>query len=123
MIFLVGKGNTKDISCYKKLISKNSLDDNFVFVGPVSNDMVRYYFKIAHFSILPSYNEGLPLVVLESILAKTFVIATNVGGLPEIITDDSLGKLIAPKSGLELSKSMIELLSAPKKLIGRNGEV
>ena len=46
---------------------------------------------------LPSYNEGVPNVVLESMAAGTPVLATNVGGIPEVVDESICGKLIPPK--------------------------
>ncbi|HOV15598.1 MAG TPA: glycosyltransferase family 4 protein, partial [Spirochaetota bacterium] len=109
-IYLVGKGNQKEINIYKNFISENNLNNNIEFVGLVKNELVKYYFKIAEFSILPSYSEGLPLVILESLATGVPAIATNVGGIPEIIKDNSLGKLINPKSTVELSNAILEFL-------------
>ncbi|HPO48756.1 MAG TPA: glycosyltransferase [Spirochaetota bacterium] len=113
-IYLVGKGSEKEVESYKKIVDEKNLNGFIEFVGEVKNEYVKYYFKIADFSILPSYNEGLPLVVVESLASGTPVVASNVGGIPEIINDESLGRLIEPKSVKSLSDATIDFLTKEK---------
>ena len=56
--------------------------------------------------ILPSIKEGLPYTILEAGLAQIPIIATKVGGLPEIITNEKTGLLITPANPLSLAQAM-----------------
>lgn len=59
---------------------------------------------------LPSYREGCPNVVIEALAAGRPVVATNVGGIPELMSDAD-GRLIAPKSVSALTRALDEVLA------------
>ena len=63
--------------------------------------------------ILPSVKEGLPYVLLEAGLAYRPVIATAVGGIPEIIEDTQTGLLVPPKNITALAGAIFWMLSNP----------
>ena len=72
------------------------LQDKITFVGEVPD--VRPYLEKMDIFVLPSVSEGLSLAVIEAALAGRFVIATSVGGVPEIIKDKETGLLFRPKN-------------------------
>lgn len=72
-------------------------------------DHLRFLSAIDVFA-LPSYQEGMPLAVLEAMAAGVPILVSNVGGLPEIITDGREGFLIAP-GDIEALVSRIALLA------------
>lgn len=61
--------------------------------------------------VLPSYNEGLPISILEAMACNLPVVSTSVGGIPEAIRDGEEGFLVAPGAIGDLSDRIIELLS------------
>lgn len=63
--------------------------------------------------VLPSYQEGLPLVVLESMACGRPTIATNVGGIPEIITDKRIGLLVEAGQPESIARAVISLARDP----------
>ncbi len=77
----------------KMLVSQKSLTTQVFFAGFVEN--ASMYLKAFELSILPSRSEAMPLAVLESGLAGTLVIASEVGGIPEILTNGETGYLFA----------------------------
>ncbi len=72
------------------------IDDKIRITGFVTD--IRPYFDEFDVFVLPSISEGLSLSILEAALAGKFVIATNVGGIPEIINNDETGLLFRPKN-------------------------
>jgi len=60
--------------------------------------------------VLPSVNEGFGMVLLEAMAMRCPIVATNVGGIPEVVLDDETGILVPPKDPLQLSRAMIKLL-------------
>lgn len=64
--------------------------------------------------VLPSHTEGLPNAALEALLMEVPVLATRVGGTPEVIIDGKTGRLVSAHSPSELAAGLLEFLSAPE---------
>ena len=75
------------------------------------------YLKAFDIFILPSLKEGLPYVILEAMAAKTPIIATRVGGVPEMIEPNIESILIEPKKPDLIKEKIIYLLKNP--VVGR----
>lgn len=65
--------------------------------------------------VLPSHTEGLPNAALEALLMEVPVLATKVGGTPEVITNEETGRLVAPHSPSELADGIREFLTSPER--------
>lgn len=68
----------------------------------------------ADLMVLPSYTEGLPNVVLEALLMEVPVLATRVGGTPEVVTDGVTGRLVEPRAPEGLADAIVDFLSNPE---------
>ena len=75
--------------------------------------------------ILPSHEEGLPNAILEMMVSRLPVIATNVGGIPEIIVDQRTGMLVPPKQPKLLADAILALARDPvlQSKMGEAGRV
>ena len=60
--------------------------------------------------MLPSYHEGMPISVIEAMAAGLPVIATHVGGIPDLVTDGENGLLVSPGQPEELAAALAELI-------------
>lgn len=87
------------------------LEDSIFFIGRIKNEEICNYMSQASIFVLPSLSEGLPLVVLEAFAAGLPVIATRVGGIPEILEDGKNGFLVEPRNPEEIAKNISLLLS------------
>ena len=107
LFFLViGKG--PDFEKVKERIEQLGMQENFRLTGFISDEGLPFYYNIADFFVLPSKSgEGLPLVALEAKACGVPVIATNVGGISEVIKED-YGKLVPPNSPDSLAKAILE---------------
>jgi glycosyltransferase involved in cell wall biosynthesis len=94
------------------------LSSKVFFVG--FKDPIRPYLQAGDILVNPSYFEGLPLAVLEAMACGLPCIASNVGGVPEIISDQRDGLLVTPGSVGELSAAIRRLASdrAERKRMG-----
>lgn len=74
-------------------------------------------------AVVPSRAEGFGIVCLEAMIASKAVIASRVGGIPEIVVDGETGLLVAPADVEALSRAMRTILDAPAKAeeMGRRG--
>lgn len=64
--------------------------------------------------VLPSHTEGLPNAALEALLMEVPVLATRVGGTPEVIVDGETGRLVPPHSPEALAAGILQFIAAPE---------
>ena len=107
IVFLVvGKG--PDLNKVQMKIEQLGIENNFRFTGFVKDEDLPFYYNAADFFVLPSKSgEGLPLVALEAMACGLPVIATDVGGISEILMEDH-GKLVPPNQPELLAKAVLE---------------
>jgi glycosyltransferase involved in cell wall biosynthesis len=101
---MVGGGPKKEDLSDK--VIKMNLEDEIIFTGMVEHQEIHEYYQAADIFVLPSYTEGLPISILEAMACGLPVVATNVGGIPEVITDGLNGFLVSPKNENELVKKL-----------------
>ncbi len=89
--------------------------------GPVPHHERHAFFRRADFFVLPSYGEGMPIAVLEALAAGLPIIATRVGGIPELIENEVEGFLLAPGDVATLA-ARIECLTTDPRLREQMGE-
>jgi teichuronic acid biosynthesis glycosyltransferase TuaC len=88
---VVGDGPYR--SHLEKMILSLRLEGRVCILGTVSHDKLRLWYSAADVFCLASSREGWPNVLLESLACGTPVVATAVGGIPEIISSDNVGLL------------------------------
>lgn len=128
----VEKGHTTLISAYRKLREKSQfhslrlvvvgdggeaqrlklaaadLRDQVIFTGHV-NDPWPYY-CLADIFVLPSYSEGSPLALLEAMSAALPIVASDVGGIPEVLSNGESALLVPAGSADELAAALERVL-------------
>lgn len=98
-----------------RLIDRYGLRDNVKFEGVLRNGKKDKFFSETSIFILPSRNEGLPLVILEAMAARLPVISTkNVGVIPEVVIDGETGILVDKKSPDQIARALIYLIENPE---------
>jgi glycosyltransferase involved in cell wall biosynthesis len=105
---LFGDGPLRD--ALARRIARLGLQEHFVLAG-FRADLDRWLNGF-DLTVLPSYTEGLPNVVLESFAARVPVVATAVGGTPEVITDGVNGYLVPPGQPGPLAQRIVDLLGS-----------
>ncbi|MEM3161845.1 MAG: glycosyltransferase family 4 protein [Candidatus Bathyarchaeia archaeon] len=111
LLFLViGRG--PDFEKISDKISEFKLEGNFKLLGFVADDMLPQYYNASDVFVLPSKSgEGLPLVLLEAMACGLPVIATNVGGVPEIV-NETCGEIVQPGDVLSLAETLVKFSNA-----------
>jgi glycosyltransferase involved in cell wall biosynthesis len=103
------------------LAARLGIHDRVVFTG--LRDDVPSLLACAAVSVMPSLNEALSNVLLESMAAGVPVVATRVGGTPEAVQDGITGLLVPPGDSGALARAVDRLLSDPEfaSRLGRSG--
>ena len=101
----------------KEILTRLEKYENFKWLGPLEYpDKVRKYLSEIDVYALISGLDMSPLTLLEAQLMEKPVIATNVGGIPELMLDQKSGFLIKQGDTDELIKKITELFNEPKKM-------
>jgi glycosyltransferase involved in cell wall biosynthesis len=124
---IVGDGPQK--SNLEKLIKKLNLEDKITLFGALPPNKLGYHYKTCSIFILPSIideidnTETLGVVLIEALTYKKPAIASEVGGIVDIIKDKETGLLVKEKNSEELAHAIRTLLSNPKlaKSLGEKG--
>lgn len=110
--YLAGDG---DVEKVKKLVKEKHLEDNIDVVGWANFDKKLELFKSVSTVVLPSYNEGLPMSILEGMACGKAIISTTVGAIPEVIGEEN-GILVEPGDVQALSEALIECAQNLRKI-------
>lgn len=119
---IIGKG--VDEVYLKRLAAELSLNDYVKFLGQKNHEDVARYINSCDLVVLPSLNEGLPVILCESLACGKPVVATGVAGTPELVTKD-VGYLVKARSVDDLKDKIIMAFNRKwnaKKLLARANE-
>lgn len=89
------------------------LDTRVVFEGWLNQEQVREVYEKADVFALPSFAEGVPVVLMEAMACEIPAIATFVNGIPELIRHEVDGLLVAPSDAEQLSLAIARLIDEP----------
>lgn len=95
----------------KRLSRRLGIDDHVSFIG-YRGDIERFLGEM-DLLVVPSFREGLPLVILEAFLHKKPVVATRVGGIPEVVEDGVSGSLVDSGNSNALAGAIVRILTNP----------
>jgi glycosyltransferase involved in cell wall biosynthesis len=102
-------GGNGEVDQARALAVKLKIEDYVVFAGWVSGDEKVKLLRRAQIYVLPSYNEGLPVSLLEAMSWQVPVISTCVGGIPELVREGVDGLLIKAGDQDALTSSIVKL--------------
>jgi teichuronic acid biosynthesis glycosyltransferase TuaC len=116
-LYIIGEGNEQ--KAIKQYCLDNNINDKVKFLGVLPHTELVKSYQNCDLFILPSYSEGLPNVIVEAMSCGKPVIATNIGGIPEIVNSET-GSLIPVKDTNSLSLEIINLFKN-KELLRTKG--
>ena len=117
LFLVVGEGPLE--RSLRELAVSQGIGEKVIFVG--HRDDVYDVIETIDILVLPSYHEGIPMVLLEAMALKRAVIASRVGGIPEVVDHGVNGLLVSAGSENELTAAC-KLLIRDKSLADRLGE-
>ncbi|MDD5193377.1 MAG: glycosyltransferase family 4 protein [Candidatus Nanoarchaeia archaeon] len=118
-LLLIGDG--PDRNKFEHYSTKEDIK-NIKFLGSIYDDKKLDYLSACDCLILPSHTEGAPVVLMEAVAKNLPVIATDVGGVKNMIENGREGIVIKPKSKEDIKNSINEILGWKKKNIQKYAE-
>jgi len=121
-IVLVGDGPLREE--IEAAIAHYHLQDYLEITGWASGDQVQHYLQTSRAMVLPSFAEGLPVVIMEALALGRPVIATHIAGIPELVEPGTCGWLVPPGSTEALVnaiKACLQTSQSELNTLGQNG--
>ncbi len=113
-LYMVGRDDGLGKSLEKRA-RELKITNSIKYTGPVNHDDIPLWISASDILVLPSLSEGRPNVVLEALSCEVPVVATDVGGIPELMVDGETGYLVPAKNPVELAEKINKLLEDESK--------
>lgn len=108
---LVGEGSMRAV--LEDQTRRLRLGDHVVFAGAIGQNRIREFYQNADAFVLPSFSEGLPVVLMEAMAMGLPVIASRITGIPELVREGVDGWLVPPGNAVELAGAFRSLAVLP----------
>jgi glycosyltransferase involved in cell wall biosynthesis len=110
-ITLAGDGELRGL--LEKKIAEQGLEEHVAITGWIGEEDVRRHLLASRGLVLPSFAEGLPVVIMEAMALGRPVVTTRITGIPELVRDGENGWLVTAANVDELTDAMRSILAAP----------
>lgn len=110
-LYIAGNGQNAEA---RALVRESSLADAVEVVGWASGETLERLFSACGIFVLPSYNEGLPMAILEAMNAGMAIVSTPVGGIPDVLNATN-GVLVPPGDTDKLAEGLARLIFHPER--------
>ena len=107
-LLIVGYGSEENY--LKDTANKLNLQDKIIFTGSIKHKDIIKYYNLCDIFVMPSMIEGLGFSSAEALACEKPVVASNVGGIPDIIINGKTGFLVKPKDTNEIAEKVLILL-------------
>lgn len=119
-LVLAGDGEMRDE--IEALVAKYGLQSQVRITGWISSEQVRAEILAARALVLPSFAEGLPVVIMEAMALRRPVLTTYVAGIPELVRQGENGWLFPAGAVNELAAALTDCLAQPVEVLQQMGE-
>jgi colanic acid/amylovoran biosynthesis glycosyltransferase len=119
-LVLIGDGPLRDE--LKSAIAKHGLADSVTLAGSANGDGIRHALDAGCAFVLPSFAEGLPVVIMEAFARARPTLSTFIGGIPELVVPGRNGWLVPAGSVEALANGLRQILDSPLAQLSAMGE-
>jgi glycosyltransferase involved in cell wall biosynthesis len=119
-LVVAGDGELRDE--VEALVRRHGLQDHVRITGWIGSEQVREELLAARALVLPSFAEGLPVVIMEAMALRRPVVTTYVAGIPELVVDGENGWLVPAGDIDALADAMTACLAAEPGALDRMGD-
>jgi glycosyltransferase involved in cell wall biosynthesis len=103
----------------RSICAEKGLQNHVHFIGFREN--IATWYPVFDLVVLPSLSEGLPNVAMEAMLFSKPIVATAVGGVPEVVEDAVTGRLVPARKATELADAIVDVMSNPRLMAEYGG--
>ncbi len=111
VVHLTIAGDGPDRPVLERFAQRLGIASSVSLPGPVGQDQLRALYESASIFSLPSFAEGIPVVLMEAMAMRLPVISTRITGIPELIEDGQTGLLVAPGRPDQLANTLEAVLA------------
>jgi teichuronic acid biosynthesis glycosyltransferase TuaC len=110
-LYVIGEGEER--ARLSRLIAELGVENFVTLQGAVANELLPPWYNASDLLVLASHREGWPNVILEAMACGAPVVATNVGGVAEILTRSDLGRVSPERTPEDIASLAIDILANP----------
>jgi glycosyltransferase involved in cell wall biosynthesis len=116
-------GDGPDRQRLETMAREYGVTDHVTFLGAVNPESVRDLYAATDAFVLPSFAEGIPVVLMEAMAMEVPCVTTVVNGIPELITSGESGLLVSPSDAAQLAAAIESLIANPalRQSLGKAG--
>jgi glycosyltransferase involved in cell wall biosynthesis len=118
-LVLVGDGEMRSV--IEQTINRLNLQNHVEITGWASNDTVKQHILEARALVLPSFAEGLPVVLMEALALGRPVVTTYIAGIPELVVPGESGWLVPAGDVPSLTTAIQDVLNSPVEKLAKMG--
>lgn len=120
LLIVGGDEHSRDqLRALRKTADELRIADRITFAGSVSQEKLPLFYSAADVCVIPSYYESFGMVALESLACGTPIVATDVGGMRQIVRNEKMGHIVSDNSPHKLADAMSRLLYSQAKMQDR----
>jgi glycosyltransferase involved in cell wall biosynthesis len=116
-LMVIGRGKPHYIRYLEQKAERLGIRQRITWLGARTSEEIAARLSDVSLLVLPSHMENSPNVVSEAMCVGVPVVATNVGGIPDLIQDGGNGILVPPNNSMALAKAIGHLLDNPAKAV------
>jgi len=102
--------NKDELAILQTMSRELHIEDKVKFTGSIDHDMLPLFYGAADVCVIPSYYESFGMVALESLACGTPIVATDVGGIRNIIDSDKIGYIVGNNQPYQLASRISDIL-------------